>query len=109
MEIRPDTRCGDEMDQPYLWVLMFKQKMDKFDYMIVLYAASHCHGPAFLEASLIQRFGSFLDADSTTSFSVSLKIPVNIWAGVASLFCLKSLGFAEACKAAKILCPVEKD
>ena len=68
--------------------------MDKFDYMIVLYAASHRHGPAFLEASLIQRFGSFLDADSTTSFSVSLKIPVNIWAGVASLFCLKSLGFA---------------
>lgn len=70
------------------------KKMDKFDYMIVLYAASQCHGPAFLEASLIQRFGSFLDADSTTSFSVSLKIPVNIWAGVASLFCLKSLGFA---------------
>ena len=71
-----------------------RTKTDKFDYMIVLYAASHCHGPAFVEASLIQQFGSFLDAHATSSFSVSLKIPLNISTGVAFLFCLQSLCFA---------------
>ena len=37
-------------------------KGDKFDHMLVVYAAANPYGPAFLEASMIQRFGSDLFA-----------------------------------------------
>ena len=37
-------------------------KGDKFDHMVVIYAASNPYGPAFLEAALIDRFSSFLFA-----------------------------------------------
>ena len=35
---------------------------DKFDHMIVLYGSSNCHGPAFLEAALIDKFQGYLFA-----------------------------------------------
>jgi hypothetical protein len=40
----------------------YKYSKDPFDHMIILYAASNPHGPAFLEAALNQRFQSFLFA-----------------------------------------------
>ena len=40
----------------------YKHSREKFDYMLVLYAASNPHGPAFLEAALIERFSSDLFA-----------------------------------------------
>lgn len=40
----------------------YKYGKDKYDHMLVIYAASNPHGPAFLEAALIDRYGSFLFA-----------------------------------------------
>ena len=40
----------------------YEYSRDIFDYMLVIYAASNPHGPAFLEAALIDRFGGFLFA-----------------------------------------------
>ncbi len=39
-------------------------KGDVFDHMVVIYAASNPHGPAFLEAALIDRFSSYLSCFS---------------------------------------------
>lgn len=47
-------------------------KCDKFDFMVILFASSNSDGPAFLEACLIDRFGSCLFALAgvrTVSFS----------------------------------------
>ena len=41
-------------------VFGYKYSKDPFEKMIVIYAASNPHGPAFLEAALIDRFSSFL-------------------------------------------------
>ena len=49
----------------------YKHGKDKYDHMLVFYAASNCHGPAFLEAALIDRFGSSL-------FASTLQIPTII-------------------------------
>ena len=38
----------------------YKYCKDKFEKMLVVYAASNPHGPAFLEAALIDCFGGFL-------------------------------------------------
>lgn len=40
----------------------YRYSKDPFDFMVIIYAASNPHGPAFLEAMLIDRFGSFLFA-----------------------------------------------
>lgn len=40
----------------------YKFSKDPFDEMIILYAAGNPHGPSFLEAMLIDRFGGFLFA-----------------------------------------------
>ena len=40
----------------------YKYSKDPFSHMIIIYAAANPHGPAFLEAMLIDRFGSFLFA-----------------------------------------------
>lgn len=39
-----------------------RSKGDSYDHMLILYAASNPHGPSFLEAALIDHFGSFLIA-----------------------------------------------
>lgn len=36
----------------------YKYGIEKFDRMMIIFASSNPHGPAFLEAALIQRFGS---------------------------------------------------
>ena len=40
----------------------YKFSKDRFEHMVILYAAANPHGPAFLEAALIDRFGSSLFA-----------------------------------------------
>ena len=40
----------------------YKYGRDKFECMTIIYTASNGHGPAFLEAALIDRYGSFLIA-----------------------------------------------
>ena len=40
----------------------YKYSKDRFEKMVVVYAAANPHGPAFLEAALIDRFGGFLVA-----------------------------------------------
>lgn len=40
----------------------YKYSKDKFDYMAIIYGTSNPHGPSFLEAALIDRFGSNLFA-----------------------------------------------
>ena len=42
----------------------YKVSRERFQHLIAIYAASNPHGPAFLEAALIDRFGSFLLAQS---------------------------------------------
>ena len=42
----------------------YKGSKERFQHLIAIYAASNPHGPAFLEAALIDRFGSFLPAQS---------------------------------------------
>lgn len=37
----------------------YKYSKDKFEKMVVVFAAANPHGPAFLEAALIDRFGGF--------------------------------------------------
>lgn len=37
----------------------YRHGVEKFTHMVILYASSNPYGPAFLEASLIQRYGSF--------------------------------------------------
>lgn len=46
----------------------YKYSKDPFQQMLVVYAASNPHGPAFLEAALIDRFGSFLVAPPCYNF-----------------------------------------
>lgn len=38
----------------------YKHSKDKFEHMLVLFGASNPHGPAFLEAALIEKYGSAL-------------------------------------------------
>ena len=40
----------------------YEYSKERFDYMLVIYGASNPHGPAFLEAALIERFGGYLFA-----------------------------------------------
>lgn len=40
----------------------YKNGRDKFEAMIIIYAANNPYGPAFLEAALVDRFGSTLAA-----------------------------------------------
>ena len=55
-------KFGITHDAEYRWhnLLYGYQKHDinRFDKMVVIYAAANPHGPAFLEASLIEKFGS---------------------------------------------------
>ena len=43
-------------------VFGYKFSKDRFDFMVILFGAANPHGPAFLEAALIEKFGSFLFA-----------------------------------------------
>lgn len=43
-------------------VFGYRYSKDKFDFMMILFAASNPHGPSFLEAALIQQYKSFLIA-----------------------------------------------
>ena len=47
----------------------YKHSIDRFQGMLVLYGASNPHGPAFLEAALIDRFGSVLTKTEHIFFS----------------------------------------
>lgn len=68
---------------PYMrWhnsVFGYKYSKDPFDFMWVLYAASHIHGPSFLEAALIDRYQSYLFALFLSCFSF-LPFPVHVYA-----------------------------
>ena len=44
----------------------YRYSKDVFDFMLVIYAASNPYGPAFLEAALIEHFGSSLFQLSST-------------------------------------------
>ena len=67
-EKKPITfKIGFTHDAAVRWhnsVFGYKGSKDPFDYMIVLYGAANPHGPAFLEAALINHFGSFLFAST---------------------------------------------
>ncbi len=52
----------------------YKYSRDKFDYMTIIYGTSNPHGPSFLEAALIDRFGSNLFA-----FHHCLKFMACLW------------------------------
>ena len=55
-------KFGITSDPSVRWhnsVYGYKFGKDIFEHMLVVYAASNPHGPAFLEAALIDRFGSF--------------------------------------------------
>lgn len=74
----------------------YKYSNDRFARMHVLYAASNPHGPSFLEASLIARFGSILlaivlntQALQTHGRLISLMILCLVW--FAGLGCLLQL------------------
>ena len=43
-------------------VFGYKFSKDRFDFMVILFGAANPHGPAFLEAALIEKFGGFLFA-----------------------------------------------
>ena len=43
-------------------VFGYRFSKDRFDFMMILFAASNPHGPSFLEAALIQKYQSFLIA-----------------------------------------------
>ena len=53
-------KFGITVDASARFAYYTKCSKDPFDYMIVLYGASNPHGPAFLEAALINHFKSFL-------------------------------------------------
>lgn len=55
-------KFGITVDPSDRWENYSKYSLDRFDNMIVLYAAAQPYGPAFLEAALISQFGSFLFA-----------------------------------------------
>ena len=55
-------KFGITVDPSDRWENYSKYSLDRFDYMIILYAAAQPYGPAFLEAALISRFASFLFA-----------------------------------------------
>lgn len=65
-EKKPMTfKIGFTHDPAVRWhnsVFGYKGSKDPFDYMIVLYGAANPHGPAFLEAALINHFGGYLFA-----------------------------------------------
>ena len=46
----------------------YKYSKDKFDFMLIIYAASNPYGPSFLEAALIDRFGCCLFAPNVDSW-----------------------------------------
>ena len=50
----------------------YKYGRDKFECMTIVYTASNGHGPAFLEAALIDRYGSFLIAFYSLPYSCSI-------------------------------------
>ena len=52
-------KFGITMDAAVRWQYYDKCSKDRFDYMVIIYGASNPHGPAFLEAALIDRFQSF--------------------------------------------------
>ena len=55
-------KFGITVDPHDRWENYSKYSHDRFEYMMIVYAASQPYGPAFLEAALISRFGSFLFA-----------------------------------------------
>lgn len=63
----------------------YKHTIEKFDRMVVVYAASNPFGPAFLEASLIQRYGSCP--------AVHSKAPYCLSSNIVSLFVCLLFGF----------------
>lgn len=55
-------KFGITVDPHDRWENYSKYSHDRFEYMMILYAASQPYGPAFLEAALISQFRSFLFA-----------------------------------------------
>ena len=60
-------------------VFGYKYSKDPYDFMWILYAASHIHGPSFLEAALIDRYQSFLFAFLLSRLDLS-PFPVHSYA-----------------------------
>ena len=86
----------------------YKVSKERFQHLIAIYAASNPHGPAFLEAALIDRFGSFLLAQSHDTYLVFLSGP---WQSDAFPMCpfsmLMYMPSTKACRGAKMNVGVE--
>ena len=84
--MKPMTfKFGFTHDAAVRWhnsVFGYKFSKDPFDYMLIIYGAGNPHGPAFLEAALIDRFGSSLFVLCSMIFSIVLKKY-----GVCTLWC----------------------
>ena len=63
----------------------YKYSCDRFDRMHVLFASSNPHGPAFLEACLIDKFGSNLTA--AIGFSLDLFVLMPTWFFLFATIC----------------------
>lgn len=81
-------KFGITVDPHDRWENYSKYSHDRFEYMMILYAASQPYGPAFLEAALISQFRSFLFA--FCCFAAYLTCDVSFWRRRWNFLCFLS-------------------
>ena len=63
-------------------VFGYRHSKDRYDFMMILFAASNPHGPSFLEAALIKQYKSFLIACSAVLYCTSSELTLSILVGL---------------------------